>query len=239
MAKQRVYHWTAAIRMHHFVNLVAMVVLVFTGFYIHSPFMAGGEETMAWMRWSHLIAAYLLLFGLVARIYLMFNSREAADWKELLPLPGNLANLPDIAMYYLFIKNTHKHYERYNPLQALAYVFMGVMIFVMAMTGFALHTGWLHNSFAWVNALLGGLRAADAKVRSQSAWALGAIGSASGVDGLVAALRDADAKVRSQSAWALGAIGAERATSGLLVALKDTDPGVRRQAAWALSVVSK
>jgi len=157
MAKQRVYHWTAAIRMHHFVNLVAMVVLVFTGFYIHSPFMAGGEETMAWMRWSHLIAAYLLLFGLVARIYLMFNSREAADWKELLPLPGNLANLPDIAMYYLFIKNTHRHYERYNPLQALAYVFMGVMIFVMAMTGFALHTGWLHNSFAWVNALLGGV----------------------------------------------------------------------------------
>ena len=114
-------------------------------------------ETMAWMRWLHLVSAYALIFGLIVRLYLMFNSATAADWKELLPLPRNLANIPDIAAYYLFIKDTHRHYERYNPLQALAYLFMGIMIIVMAMTGFALHTGWLHASFAWVNALLGGV----------------------------------------------------------------------------------
>ena len=156
MAKQRVYHWTTSIRLHHAANLISMAVLVFTGFYIHSPFMAGATETMGWVRWFHLLAAYILLFGLIIRIYLMFFSRATADWKELLPLPRNLANIPDIALYYMFVKGSHKHYERYNPLQALAYLFMGIMILVMAMTGFAMHTGWLHHTFNWVNIALGG-----------------------------------------------------------------------------------
>ena len=157
MAKQMVYHWTAAVRLQHWVHVASMTVLVFTGFYIHSPFMAGATETMAWMRWFHLVAAYFLIFGLIMRIYLMFNSRVAADWKELLPLPGNLANIPDILGYYLFLKPAHKRYHRYNPLQAFAYLLMGLTIFVMAATGFALRTGWLYTSFAWVNPMLGGV----------------------------------------------------------------------------------
>lgn len=158
MAKQRVYHWTAAVRIQHWWHLTAMIVLVFTGFYIHSPFMAGGNDTMAWMRWFHLIAAYVLIFGFIIRFYLMFNSSVASDWKELCPLPGNLANIPDVLAYYLFLKDTHKHYHRYNPLQALAYVLIGLMIIFMACTGFALHTGaWLNSTFAWVNNMTGGL----------------------------------------------------------------------------------
>ena len=157
MAKKMVYHWTAAVRIHHWVNFAALAVLTFTGFYIYSPFMAGASETMAWNRFFHLVAGYVLVFGLIIRIYLMFNSRTQADWKELLPLPRNLANLPDVLAYYLFLKDTHKPYRRYNPLQGLTYFLMGLAILVMAATGFALHTGWLHGSFAWVNALLGGL----------------------------------------------------------------------------------
>lgn len=157
MAKKMVYHWTAAVRIHHWVNLLAMALLVLTGFYIHFPWGKGATETMAWMRVIHLWMAYVLLFGLIARIYLMFNSRADADWKDMLPLWGNIKNIPDIALYYAFITNTHKHYHRYNPLQGLTYCFIGVMIFFMAATGFALHTGWLHAQFNWVNALTGSL----------------------------------------------------------------------------------
>lgn len=157
MAKTRVYHWTAAVRIQHWTNLLAMAVLIYTGFYIHSPFLKGAEETMGWMRYFHFLFAYVLLFGFVARVYLMFRSRTAADWDELLPLPKNLMNIPDVLLYYMFVKNTHKHYNRYNPLQALTYFFMGIMILVMAATGFALHTGWMASSFQWVNTLLGGV----------------------------------------------------------------------------------
>jgi len=34
---------------------------------------------------------------------------------------------------------------------------MGLLILIMAATGFALYTGWLHTWFAWVNTLLGGV----------------------------------------------------------------------------------
>ncbi|MGC2424774.1 MAG: cytochrome b/b6 domain-containing protein, partial [Nitrospirota bacterium] len=59
--------------------------------------------------------------------------------------------------YYLFMKDTHRHYHRYNPLQALAYTCMGICVIIMACTGFALSGGWLHSEFVWVNNLLGGL----------------------------------------------------------------------------------
>lgn len=156
MANKRVYQWTAAVRIEHWWHAAAMIVLIFTGLYIHWPFMEGGGETMAWMRFSHFVAMYVLIFGLIVRTYLAFNSKTAADWKELMPLPSNLAGIPDMLAYYLFMKDTHKKYDRYNPLQGLVYFLMGVVLLVMAATGFALHTGWLSGSFIWVNTVLGG-----------------------------------------------------------------------------------
>jgi HEAT repeat protein len=84
-----------------------------------------------------------------------------------------------------------------------------------------------------VQPLIEALRDSSTPVRRQAAWALGAIGDATGVDALVTALKDADAKVREQSAWALGAIGDGRASLGLSLALKDSESGVRRQARGA------
>ncbi|HEX9861428.1 MAG TPA: Ni/Fe-hydrogenase, b-type cytochrome subunit [Nitrospirota bacterium] len=156
MANKRVYHWTAAVRIEHWWHVAAMATLIFTGFYIHMPFLQGGGESMAWMRFGHFVSMYVLIFGLIVRTYLAFNSHTAADWKELMPLPSNLANIPDMLGYYMFLKDTHKPYKRYNPLQGLAYFIMGLIILVMAATGFALYDGWLSTSFAWVNVLLCG-----------------------------------------------------------------------------------
>lgn len=157
MAKQRVYHWSAAFRIQHWLHLAAILTLVFTGFYIHSAFYPGTGESMAWNRWFHFVGAYVLVFAFIFRVYLMFSSYEGADWKEILPLWRNVKHIPDITAYYLFMKDTHRHYHRYNPLQALAYTAMGLCVIVMACTGFALRDGWLHSEFAWVNNLLGGL----------------------------------------------------------------------------------
>jgi len=156
MSRIKVYHWTAAVRIEHWWHVAAMTILVVTGFYIHSPFIAGGSETMAWMRFFHFVSMYVLIFGLIMRVYLAFNSMTAADWRELMPLPGNLAGIPDMLAYYLFLKDTHKKYERYNPLQGLTYFVMGLLILIMVCTGFAMHGGWLHSTFAWVNPMLGG-----------------------------------------------------------------------------------
>lgn len=159
------YDWNLTYRIDHWVRVLALVVLTFTGFYIHWPFLpgteAGGWAVMAWMRFAHFTAAYALILGLVVRVYLAFNSTFDSDWRDF-GIWRNLRDVPDIVAYYLFLKGTHKEYRRYNPLQALTYLFWAFLVLFLALTGFALYRGKVFgiipapDAFRWVSALLGG-----------------------------------------------------------------------------------
>jgi len=97
----------------------------------------------------------------VVRIYMAFRSTFDSDWKDF-GLFQNIKNLPDILGYYLFIKGSHKEYRKYNPLQALAYLAIGLVIIFEALTGAAIYHGRLigfikcPDSFMWVLNMLGG-----------------------------------------------------------------------------------
>jgi Ni/Fe-hydrogenase 1 B-type cytochrome subunit len=155
--------WSAGYIIDHWVRVISILVLTFTGLYIHWPFIAGGPESfiMAWMRFFHFIAAYALILGLVVRVYMAFRSTFDSDWKDF-SITENIKNVPDILGYYLFIKRSHKDYRKYNPLQALAYLFVALVIIFTALTGGALYHGRIFlilpapDSFRWVSSLLGG-----------------------------------------------------------------------------------
>jgi Ni/Fe-hydrogenase 1 B-type cytochrome subunit len=155
--------WNRTYIVEHWTRVLAVAMLVLTGFYIHWPFVAGGPDSylMANMRFLHFVFAYVLILGLFVRLYLAVFSRFVADWRDFLTV-GIITNLPDIAGYYLFLKKSHKDYRRYNPLQALAYLAVAVCIVLMALTGGAIYHGMLFGviacpaGFAWVNTLLGG-----------------------------------------------------------------------------------
>lgn len=163
MEEKMIKEWNLAYIIDHWVRVVAMIVLIFTGLYIEMPFIKGGPDSfvMAWMRFFHFVAAYAFVLGLVVRVYLAFRSTFYADWKDFNVIEA-IKNVPDIAMYYLFIKGSHKDYRKYNPLQALSYLFTGVMIILSALTGFAIYHGKVFGlipapgAFQWVNTLLGG-----------------------------------------------------------------------------------
>jgi len=163
MEKEKVREWSLGYLLDHWTRVVAIVVLTFTGFYIHWPFITGGPESfiMAWMRFFHFVAAYALILGLVVRVYMAFRSTFDSDWKDF-GIIQNIKNIPDILGYYLFINKSHKDYRKYNPLQALAYLFIGVVIVFSALTGLAVYHGnvfWFipaPDSFRWVNTMLGG-----------------------------------------------------------------------------------
>jgi Ni/Fe-hydrogenase 1 B-type cytochrome subunit len=165
MEREYEYAWSLTFRVGHWVTVLAVAVLALTGFYIHWPFLEGsapgGLDVMAWMRFSHFVAAYALILGLVIRIYLAFASTFAADWRDF-GLWRNLRNVPDMAAYYLFLKRGHQEYGRYNPLQALMYLFWVLLILFLTLTGFALYQGKVfgilpaHSAFRWVTAVLGG-----------------------------------------------------------------------------------
>jgi Ni/Fe-hydrogenase 1 B-type cytochrome subunit len=163
MEEKMIKEWNLAYIIDHWVRVVAMIVLIFTGLYIEMPFIKGGPDSfiMAWMRFFHFVAAYAFVLGLVVRVYLAFRSTFDADWKDFNVIQA-IKNVPDIAMYYLFIKGSHKDYRKYNPLQALSYLFTGVMIILSALTGFAIYHGKVfglipaESGFRWVIMLLGG-----------------------------------------------------------------------------------
>jgi len=155
--------WSTGYIIEHWTRVVSIAALTFTGLYIHWPFIAGGPESfiMAWMRFFHFVAAYVLILGLVVRVYMAFRSTFDADWKDFAVIQ-NLKNVPDILGYYMFMKGSHKDYRRYNPLQALFYLVTGLTIVFTGLTGGALYHGKAFgfipcpDSFRWVNAVMGG-----------------------------------------------------------------------------------
>lgn len=157
------YEWNWTYRIDHWVRVLSIAVLIVTGFYIHWPFAQGkaGGFLMSWMRFSHFVSAYIFILGLIVRIYLAFNSRFDSDWRDF-GIIRNIRNIPDILGYYLFLRGTHKEYRRYNPLQALTYLFWVLLIIFMAFTGFSLYQGRVFGvvrapgSFLWVLNLFGG-----------------------------------------------------------------------------------
>jgi len=156
--KQKVYHWSVAARIEHWIRAISILILIFTGFYIHFPFIAGKEGfLMATIRLTHFICAYILFLGVFVRLYFSFRKDLIGDWKEFNPI-RNFKNLPDILGYYLFLKKTHRDYPRYNPLQSIVYYSLAILILLQAFTGFAIYGGapFLHSAFNWVNILLGG-----------------------------------------------------------------------------------
>lgn len=163
MEREYVYRWNPGYRIEHWVRVLAIVVLSVTGFYIHWPYLTAGPDSsiMAWMRFSHFVGAYILVLGLVVRLYLAFGSKFYTDWRDY-GILRNLRNIPDIVSYYLFVKDTHQPYPRYNPLQAFTYLFWVFLILFLTLTGFALYRGSVFgilaapDSFLWVRDLLGG-----------------------------------------------------------------------------------
>jgi Ni/Fe-hydrogenase 1 B-type cytochrome subunit len=158
-----VLEWNWAYIADHWVRVAAMFTLIFTGIYIHTPFIAGGPDSniMANMRFFHFFAAYAFLIGLVIRVYIAFFSKFDADWRDF-GIMRNLVNVEDILLWYVFLKREHKKYRKYNPLQAYAYLGVAFLMVLAAVTGFAIYHGNIllvidsQAAFGWVNHLLGG-----------------------------------------------------------------------------------
>lgn len=141
-------------RLYHWVNLIAMLVLIVTGFYIHRPFAEG------WMnvaRWFHFIFMYVILLNLIARIYIAFFGKKP-DYQEFGYGKKDIPDFIATAKYYLFI-GPHADTGKYNPLQKTSYNAAILLIFLQGLTGFAMY---YPVQFAGFLDALGGLAAVRA-----------------------------------------------------------------------------
>ena len=148
----------------HWVNLMAMLLLIFTGFYIHFPFFDG---FMGIARGVHLFCGFVIFLNMVLRVVLAFIVKSAAfggtrelekDYKSFLPQQDNRHQFGAWIKYYLFLKKDHPLGGKFGVLQKTTYVLVPLMILVMFFTGMSL---WGVTAdvgpFAALNDLVGGI----------------------------------------------------------------------------------
>jgi Ni/Fe-hydrogenase 1 B-type cytochrome subunit len=130
----------------HWINLLCMIGLAFTGFYIHYPFFA---SFMYGARSIHFVLMFVLLINLTSRIILAFWVKDAnqlgtrkvdVDLKNWLPQEENKHQFMETVKYYTFFRNTRVISAKYGALQKIAYLATPLLTLYMAYTGFAIYT---------------------------------------------------------------------------------------------------
>jgi Ni/Fe-hydrogenase 1 B-type cytochrome subunit len=178
---RRVYVWELPVRYYHWLNALAIVVLVATGFLIGNPPVLQSNEEAAsrfWMgtvRFLHFIFAYVFFFNFLFRIYWGFVGNKYANWRQFLPISRRFLR----EMWYvikidvLMMKSKEEHLSvGHNALAGFTYFLTFVAYLVQCLTGFGLYastgTWWLPRMFAWVPAMFGG----DILTRQVHHWAM-------------------------------------------------------------------
>lgn len=166
-----VYLWSWPIRAMHWIAAVSILVLAVTGFFIGRPyFMAGGEASspyvMGTVRFTHYVAAALLVMTGIVRVYWLFAGNKFERWRALFPVTRKDAvNLFRQVKHYAMLekRGEEPHYLGHNPLQQLSYTGIYVLALVQVITGFALYVqatpqSWGFQIMGWVVPGLGGLQ---------------------------------------------------------------------------------
>lgn len=165
-----VYVYEAPLRLWHWVNALAIVVLAITGYFIGKPLPSmSGEASdhylMGYIRFIHFSAAYIFAIGFLGRIYWAFVGNHHARQIFILPI-FNLNWWKEVVheiKWYLFLVKEPKKYVGHNPLAQLAmFFFFTIGAVYMILTGFALYGeglgrgSWADLMFGWVIDVLGG-----------------------------------------------------------------------------------
>ncbi|WP_100487221.1 Ni/Fe-hydrogenase, b-type cytochrome subunit [Sporolactobacillus pectinivorans] len=172
--RNSVYVWELPIRIFHWVNAGAIMILMITGIYIGHPFITpanNGEAyynfLMGWVRDIHFFTAFIFTANLIFRCYWTFRGNHYA--KSQILQKSFWTGLIETVKGYLFIPNHKPHYIGHNPLAQFSYwLFVGVGSVIMVFTGYYLlfqpQPDTIYGkAFAWVPFVFGG---SDFTVRS-------------------------------------------------------------------------
>jgi Ni/Fe-hydrogenase 1 B-type cytochrome subunit len=146
----------------HWVHLISMFILIFTGIYIHYPWFPGA---MGAMRQWHFVFMWIFILTTVVRIYWAFFGAGSADGgktvkvrdsKHFLPEKSNKGQFLPTLKYYVFLSKSHDAPAKYNSLQKWAYNVIPLLVLMQAITGFAIYEPFA-AFFAPMSAFLGGV----------------------------------------------------------------------------------
>lgn len=143
---RRLYVWEIPVRLTHWVNVLSIVVLSFTGYYIGNPWIQVSQREwygpyfMGNIRFIHFVFAFIFVASLALRTYWAFVGNAWASWRNLFPFltaDGRKALL-DALKYYTFLKREPPEVIGHNALAGLTYAVIVTLYFAQVFTGFAL-----------------------------------------------------------------------------------------------------
>lgn len=153
----RVRLWSRRLRIQHWVNLVLIVALTFTGYLIMQPGLmptqaVDGESGYAygWVRLIHVTSGVLWIGLGVFRTAIGLRSRDRQlRLRSLWPLRTrrDWQGLGQTVQYYAFLRKEPPTYIAHNPLQQLSYTFIYAIGVVQMLTGLSLFG--LANQYSW------------------------------------------------------------------------------------------
>ncbi len=169
---KRAYIWQLPVRIFHWANALAIIVLIITGLLISHPpgIISNGEaSTQFWfgyIRKIHFMSAYVMVAVMIMRVYWAFKGNKYSSWKTFVPFDKEgLKSVWKTLKIDIFLQNEKTLNDKnihtgHNDIAAVSYLVMFIMALVMIFTGFGLYsdnaTWFLPKMFAWVPEFLGG-----------------------------------------------------------------------------------
>lgn len=169
-----VYVYEGPMRLWHWVNALAIVVLVVTGYLIGKPLLPSttGEASdhflMGYIRFAHFAAGYVFAIGMVGRLYwaIVGNEHAASMFFPAVFRKNIWVDAWHQLLYYLFIRRDQKPHVGPNALDQLAvFLLFTIPSIFLIFTGFALYGegagvgSWQDQMFGWIIPLFGGSQA--------------------------------------------------------------------------------
>jgi len=165
---RRVYVWELPVRVYHWINAVALVLLCITGYLIGAPiraFYAAEAYQQYWfgcVRFIHFVCAFVYIFNFAARIYWGFVGNKYSHWQAFFPLKKEQRQeIVDVIKADVLEVQLHGPISTgHNSLAGLIYFFTFLAFVFQSITGFALYSSmsssWLPRMFTWIVPLMGG-----------------------------------------------------------------------------------
>jgi Ni/Fe-hydrogenase 1 B-type cytochrome subunit len=143
-AKGFVYVWEGPVRISHWVNVLCILVLVFTGLYIHYPFTGTPPVdhpfVMGKVRYVHYFTGIIFLTSILLRVVWAFVGNKYASFKTFYN-PFNVKDRKYIVSYlkyYCFLEKKPPHVLTHNPMAQYAYIGIFLVFLYQIFSGFAL-----------------------------------------------------------------------------------------------------
>ncbi|HTZ60440.1 MAG TPA: Ni/Fe-hydrogenase, b-type cytochrome subunit [Acidobacteriaceae bacterium] len=139
-----VYVWEFPVRFAHWMLVLSLIVLTVTGFYMHRPFFeAHGSRAwvMGTVRFVHELFGFILIAALLLRFYWFFAGNRWAHWRALLPITKRQwTGAASMAKFYAFLRREPIPEIGHNPLAAMAYLAVLLLLVTECLTGLILYS---------------------------------------------------------------------------------------------------